>query len=174
MDADSARGDRGPHRATARLTRVYNPPMWQVTEADLDAIAIGAGILGTGGGGNPYLGKLVVRELLRGGGRVDVVAPADLPDDALVVSCGTIGAPTVGIEKLLNGQEFVRALSALERHLGRRVTAVISAEIGGANAMSPMIVAAQTGRPVVDGDGMGRAFPELQMETFVIEGLSGT
>ena len=26
--------------------------------------------------------------------------------------------------------------------------------------------------PVVDGDGMGRAFPELQMDTFAIGGLS--
>jgi uncharacterized protein len=33
-----------------------------------------------------------------------------------------------------------------------------------------MIVAAQTGLPVVDGDGMGRAFPEVQMTTFFIHG----
>src|SRR5437868_4848900 len=97
------------------------PAMWHVGEPDLDAIAIGAGILGTGGGGNPYLGKLVVRELLRAGGQVTVCDVAELPDDALVVSCGTMGAPTVGIEKLLNGREFVQALRALEAHLGRKI-----------------------------------------------------
>ncbi len=40
--------------------------------------------------------------------------------------------------------------------------------------MSPMIVAAQAGLPVVDGDGMGRAFPELQMDTFMIYGIEPT
>ncbi|HET9661390.1 MAG TPA: DUF917 domain-containing protein, partial [Thermomicrobiales bacterium] len=38
----------------------------------------------------------------------------------------------------------------------------------------PMIVAAQANLPVVDGDGMGRAFPELQMDTFMIYGIHPT
>ncbi len=36
--------------------------------------------------------------------------------------------------------------------------------------MAPMIVAARMGIPLVDGDGMGRAFPELQMITYLIYG----
>ena len=39
--------------------------MWQVTEEDLLSISIGAGILGTGGGGNPYIGMLRARETIR-------------------------------------------------------------------------------------------------------------
>ena len=35
--------------------------MWTVDDGALERIAIGAGILGTGGGGNPYLGKLHAR-----------------------------------------------------------------------------------------------------------------
>ena len=31
-----------------------------------------------------------------------------------------------------------------------------------------------TGIPVIDGDGMGRAFPELQMVTFTLHGVSAT
>jgi DUF917 family protein len=38
--------------------------------------------------------------------------------------------------------------------------------------MIPLVVAARTGLPVVDADGMGRAFPELQMETFGVYGVS--
>ena len=34
-----------------------------------------------------------------------------------------------------------------------------------------MLTAARAGLPVVDGDGMGRAFPEIQMSTFFIYGL---
>ena len=40
--------------------------------------------------------------------------------------------------------------------------------------MEPLIIAAQAGIPVVDGDGMGRAFPEIQMTTFSIYGHTST
>jgi DUF917 family protein len=38
----------------------------------------------------------------------------------------------------------------------------------------PLVVGARTGLPVIDADGMGRAFPELQMETFAVYGVPGT
>ena len=47
-------------------------------------------------------------------------------------------------------------------------------ECGGINSTMPLVVAARTGLPVVDADGMGRAFPELQMETFAVYGVPGT
>ena len=142
----------------------------EVTDGDLDAIEIGAAILGTGGGGNPYIGKLRCREQLKMGRKIPVIPLAELPNDALVVSLGGIGAPVVGVEKIEEGEECLRALRAIERELGVKVDALISAEIGGANSMEPMLTAAQAGLPVVDGDGMGRAFPEMQMCTWSIYG----
>ncbi len=142
----------------------------EVTDADLDAIEIGAAILGTGGGGNPYIGKLRCREQLKMGRKIPVIPLDELPDDALVVSLGGIGAPVVGVEKIEEGEECLRALRAIEKELGVKVDALISAEIGGANSMEPMLTAAQAGLPVVDGDGMGRAFPEMQMCTWSIYG----
>jgi uncharacterized protein len=150
------------------------PEARRIEEGDLDALALGAAILGTGGGGSPYVGKLRLRELLRAGSSVTLMPLSDLPDDALVVCVGGIGAPVVSNEKFEAGDECTRALRAVERFVGRPITAVIAAEIGGANAMEPMIVAAQTGLPVVDGDGMGRAFPEVQMTTFFIHGAPTT
>jgi len=144
--------------------------MREVTLEDLDALEIGAAILGTGGGGNPYIGKLRVREELRKGRKIPVIPLNELPDDALVVSLGGIGAPVVGVEKIEQGEECLRALRAVEQEVGRKVDALISAEIGGANSMEPMLTAAQAGLPVVDGDGMGRAFPEMQMITWSIYG----
>ena len=138
--------------------------------ADLEALAIGAGILGTGGGGNPYLGKLQLRELLREHGSQPVVNPFDLADDALAVVVGSIGAPTVGIEKLPEGTEMSRAIQGLEGHLGRRFDAVAIAEIGGSNSINPLIAGVQLGIPTVDSDGMGRAFPEIQMSSFSFNG----
>lgn len=141
-----------------------------VGEAEMQAIEIGAAILGTGGGGNPYIGKLRCLEELRKGREINVIPLDELADDALVVSLGGIGAPVVGVEKIEQGEECLLALRALEQELDCKVDALISAEIGGANSMEPMLTAAQAGIPVVDGDGMGRAFPEMQMTTWSIYG----
>lgn len=143
---------------------------WPLVEADLLPLSIGAALLGTGGGGNPYVGMLRARELLRQGATVSVLPLDALPDDALVGEVGGIGAPVVGVEKIEQGGECFRAMRAVEDTLGIRMAALICAEIGGANAMEPVIAAAQAGLPVLDGDGMGRAFPEVQMTTFFIYG----
>ncbi|MED5417165.1 MAG: DUF917 domain-containing protein, partial [Verrucomicrobiota bacterium] len=142
----------------------------KLDEQQLEDLAVGAAILGTGGGGNPYIGKLRVRELMRQGKTVEIIPLESLADDDLVVSVGGIGAPVVGIEKIERGDECYQALKAIEEETGRQITALISAEVGGSNSMEPLITAAQAGIPVVDGDGMGRAFPEVQMMTFFIYG----
>lgn len=147
---------------------------WNVTEDALESIAIGAGILGTGGGGNPYLGKLRVRTLMEAGRSVQVVSADELADDAVVIAVGGIGAPTVGVERLPRGMEPVEAVRKLEAYTGVTADAVVSVEVGGSNSIVPMIVAAYTGLPVVDADGMGRAFPEVQMTTYHIYGVHCT
>ena len=148
--------------------------MWTVDDAALERIAIGAGILGTGGGGNPYLGKIHARTLIAAGARPVVVGPEEVPADALVASVGGMGSPTIGIERVQRGDEPLVAMRALERHVGRRFTHLVPGEIGGSNSVRPIVVAAQTGLPVVDADAMGRAFPELQMGTFTIYGVRPT
>jgi DUF917 family protein len=148
--------------------------MRYITPDDIDALAVGSAILGAGGGGNPYIGRLHCLEELKRGARVPLVAVAELPDDAVVMPVGGIGAPAISIEKLEQGGEGSRAVRAVEEATGLRATALISAEIGGANSMAPIITAAQLGVAVVDGDGMGRAFPEMQMTTFSIYGHRDT
>lgn len=145
-----------------------------LTRAHLEPLAVGAGILGTGGGGSPYFNKIYAADLLKHGGEVPIVPVTELADDAVVASTGGVGAPTVGVERLKEGWELHRALRALEQYTGKQATHMISAEIGGGNSISPIIVAIQAGLPVVDGDGMGRAFPELQMDTFSIYGVPPT
>lgn len=140
-----------------------------VTLEDISAIATGAGILGTGGGGNPYLGSLHLRQVMRQCGEARIIDPLDLPDDAFVPMCGYIGAPTASIEKIEQGEELLHALRLLERHTGRSVDAIGIAEIGGANSIAPLVLAIQSGLPVVDADAMGRAFPEVQMSVFSFE-----
>ncbi|WP_214411238.1 DUF917 domain-containing protein [Sphaerisporangium fuscum] len=145
-----------------------------LTEQDLPDLARGAAVLGTGGGGDPYVGRLLVRQAIREHGPVTVLDPDELADDALVIPTAQMGAPTVVHEKLPCGTEPIAALRALEAHLGRRAGATMPIECGGINSMIPLVVAARTGLPVVDADGMGRAFPELQMETFGVYGVPGS
>ncbi len=144
---------------------------WNLTELDLEYIALGAAILGTGGGGNVYLGKLRAWQQLRAGRRIRIISPDALQDDDLVVAVGAMGAPTVGFEKFQKGDECYRAMRAVEKAVGKKAAALMTDEIGGSNAIEPMIAAALADLPVVDVDGMGRAFPEMQMNTFFINGL---
>lgn len=141
---------------------------------NLEDIAMGAAVLGTGGGGDPYIGKLMGQEAIRKYGPVKLIDVEDLSDDDLVFPAAMMGAPTVMIEKLPRGSEVVDAFIALQNYLGRPATAVISAEAGGLNSTIPFSVAAALGLPIVDADGMGRAFPELQMVTQTLHGISAT
>ena len=148
---------------------------YTLDRADLADLARGAALLGTGGGGDPYIGRLLVDQALRETGRtITVLDPDEIDDDAFVIPTAQMGAPTVMVEKIPRGDEAVIALRTLERHLGRRADATMPIECGGINSMIPLLVAAHTGLPVVDADGMGRAFPELQMETFSVYGVPGS
>ena len=134
-----ARPRQGRGRAPCRLRATSSK------EADLLPLSIGAALLGTGGGGNPYIGMLRTRELFRKGASVRVVPLDALPDDAWVGEVGGIGAPVVGVEKIEEGGECYRAMRAVEEAAGVKMSALISAEIGGANAMEPIIAAAHGG-----------------------------
>src|SRR6516164_6690811 len=68
-----------------------------VSAAEIESLAIGAWILGTGGGGSPYLALLNMRQLYRRGTAVSLLDPMDLADDARVAVVSNMGAPLVGL-----------------------------------------------------------------------------
>jgi DUF917 family protein len=145
-----------------------------ITIDDIDDLAIGSTFLGTGGGGDPYVGSLLCKEAISQYGPVPLVSVDELPDDANVFSVAGMGAPTVMIEKLFSVEYAHVSVSALEARLGRTATAIISAEIGGLNSVTPVAYAAMRRLPIVDADGMGRAFPSIDMTTFNVYGVSCT
>jgi len=141
---------------------------------NLEDIALGAAVLGTGGGGDPYIGTLMGIDAIRKYGPVQLVNPDEISDDCLIVTSAMMGAPTVMVEKLPRGTESVDAFLALQTYLGRPINYTTSAEAGGLNSTTPFTVAARLGIPMVDADGMGRAFPELQMVTPTLYGIAAT
>jgi len=142
--------------------------------ADLHDLSLGAVFLATGGGGDPYVPMLVAEQALKEHGPVRLIDPDALDDAAYVVTIGAVGAPTASLELLPSVDDASRALDAFEAHVGRKVDALVSFEIGGGNSLIPMMAGAGRGLPVIDGDGMGRALPEAQMMTYPIAGVRPT
>jgi DUF917 family protein len=148
--------------------------MRTINHDDLAALAIGATVLGTGGGGDPYIGRLMAEAAVAAHGPITMLDVDELPQEGLVIPAAMIGAPTVIVEKIPNGSEMRKALAALERLLDRKTVAIMSIEAGGLNSIVPLALAAELGLPLVDADSMGRAFPEVQMTSFTIHGVSAT
>jgi DUF917 family protein len=140
----------------------------------LDDIAVGAAVLGTGGGGDPYVGKLMAKAAIERNGPVTLLDPDELADDDLIIPSAMMGAPTVMLEKMPRGTEIVTAFEAIQEYLGRKATATMSIEAGGLNSTTPFVVAAELGIPLVDCDTMGRAYPEIQMCTPTMYGVTAT
>ena len=53
----------------------------------IEDIALGASLLGAGGGGDPYIGKLMAIGAVRECGEVTLISPEEVPDDALIMPC---------------------------------------------------------------------------------------
>lgn len=147
-------------------------PIKKIELDDMKNIALGGAFLGTGGGGDPYIGKLMAEQAIQENGPVNVIDVDSLADDALVIPVAMMGAPTVMLEKLPRGDEANAALKSLEEYLGKKADAVFCIEAGGLNSTIPVAVAASVGLPLVDGDGMGRAFPELQMVSMTMHDIT--
>src|SRR6476661_3121076 len=126
-----------------------------ITLDDIEALAVGAWILGTGGGGSPYLGLLNMRRLYAERHRVALMSPLDL----------------TGQERLADSRSIARAVEIQQELLGEQFRAVMSLEIGGGNAIQPLMAAAHLGLTVVDADTMGRAYPEAQMTSVAVGDL---
>lgn len=143
-----------------------------ISRDDIEMIGLGASLLGTGGGGNVHLGRLKLRRILEQGRTVEVIDIGEVPPDAIGIGFSGMGAPTIDVEKIPNGFEGERAVHAVEQAGGYHFRFLVVGEIGGSNALEALHVGAMTGLPVVDADPMGRAFPELQMDTFMIHGIT--
>lgn len=141
---------------------------------EIEDIALGAALLGAGGGGDPYIGKLTAIGAVKECGPVKMIGIDEVPDGAFIMPAASMGAPSILAEKGVGANEFAQLFDMISRFYGKEIYATMPIEAGGVNSMLPIAAAARLGIPMVDVDGMGRAFPELQMVTFTIGGASAT
>src|SRR5437667_12893157 len=100
------------------------------------------------------------------------MSPFGLADEDWVAVVSNMGAPLVGQERLADSRNIARAVEIQQELLGEKFRAVMSLEIGGGNGIQPLMAAAHLGLPVVDADTMGRAYPEAQMTSVAVGGLT--
>lgn len=148
--------------------------MRKLDKASIKNIATGASFMGAGGGGDPYIGRLMATAALKQGNEITLQSVDEIDPNAIYVPVACMGAPSVMSEFFPKGDEFKRLLDVMQNHLGKEIKGTFPIEAGGVNSLIPLVVAAQTGLPVVDCDSMGRAFPELQMTTLHLAGVSVT
>lgn len=141
---------------------------------DLEDLGLGSAVLGSGGGGDPSYAALMAHYLIEKYGPIQIITVDELQEDDLVVPLSMMGAPLINMERLPSGRELAILLQTIEEKLGQKPTVLMAAEIGGANAFTPLLAAAKLKLPVLDADMIGRAFPELQMSSCFLKNLEST
>ncbi|KAH6668150.1 hydantoinase [Plectosphaerella plurivora] len=146
---------------------------WYLSEVDLELIATGCGVLGTGGGGPTHHEYLKGLATLRSypAGRLRVVSPRSVRDDDVVCFGSWYGSPSVINERIASGTEIPAGIDAQRRLMGNdRLDGIFIDEIGGGNGLSTFPTAAHYDIPVIDGDAMGRAYPTMYQATLSVYG----
>jgi hypothetical protein len=156
-----------------------------LNRTDISDLCAGTTILGTGGGGSPELGLSLLTRLLEMGKEIRLISADEVPDEEIVVHPAMVGsiAPSHGGERgddeytakiLSEDGPLLTGLRTLEEVLSKKAFATMPVELGGYNTPVAAILAALAGLPFVDGDTIGRAKPELMMQTYTIHNVSIT
>ncbi|MDP9751682.1 DUF917 domain-containing protein [Thermoanaerobacter pentosaceus] len=147
--------------------------MQEITSDWIEPLWYGSIFLGSGGGGKSELLASVLDKALQN--RVIPLLTLDeLSESNFFCGIGLLGSPELCEENLPSGKEASIAIEELEKYTGFQFNGISIVEGAGVNIFYPLLAALQTGLPVIDGDAMGRAFPELQMTTYHLENLPVT
>ena len=145
---------------------------------DVVDFVYGLTFLATGGGGGKIDDGIEMMEReLKAAGKIELPDIDGLPDDLWTVTTIVLSGrepdtppsseklAQFGLTQVVHGpiDYTVAAVHELEQYAGVKVGAVISAELGSVNAAESILTAARLGVPVVDGDYVGRAIPEIVM-----------
>ncbi len=143
------------------------------TSHDSEALVIGLALLSTGGGGLPERGRIYLTALLEEFGKIQWVPLQSL--DREQHTCTVFGVGSVAPHEPLSEAEAVargfrgeryprpgvRAVRELTRNTGWDICGIVPFELGGFNTTVAIDAAVRLGIPLIDGDYIGRALPEI-------------
>ncbi len=89
---------------------------------EIEDIALGATLLGAGGGGDPYIGKLTAIGAVKECGEVELIGIDEVPDGAFIMPAASMGAPTILAEKGVGANEFAKLFDMVSRYYGKPST----------------------------------------------------
>lgn len=149
---------------------------------DVEPLLEGLAIMGTGGGGNPDWGRMILENDLKRGRSWNILPLDQVPDDWTIVCGGIMGSvkalEALGFDKILEGWEtdfpLLRVTRYMEQLLGRKIDAMVPFEAGGLNSPIVLTLAARMGIAAIDGDALGRSAPETQMTSWHGHGVEVT
>ena len=81
----------------------------------------GTAFLGTGGGGDPYIGQLMLMQELEKCSTIELINPDDVAGDVFAVSVACMGAPTVFVEKIPNVDAAITGIRRLEKEREKKI-----------------------------------------------------
>ena len=118
-------------------------------------------MVGAGGGGDPYIGKLLAIGAVKECGEVSLIDVDELSDDDVVVPVASVGAPTILTEKGVGSNEFTKLIDMVGSYYGKKITAIMPIEAGGVNSMLPIAAAGIDIAALMEG--AARAMKELSI-----------
>ena len=142
----------------------------------------GAIVLGCGGGGDPQIARHRVKQVLSQDKEFFLLEADALNQEAWVCILGYVGGGVEPMEKSLAENlprlwedPIIQAAKELSQYMQIEFDAYLCSEIGAGNTIANFFVAAIEGKPVIDGDAVGkRAKPELCISLTNLMGIPPT
>ena len=156
------------------------------TRQDIEDFLTGLAFYGTGGGGNTAVGRVSLNKCMDLGYDITLMRPEEIDDDAYYCSTFFMGSIAPRTEEVLREMErggytnrkygleemLICAVRALESYIGKKIAGLVIVEPGGSNTACCMAAGYMMGLPVIDGDPVGRAVPEMIQGPHAMQGLS--
>ena len=131
--------------------------MFELTKENGQQMLLGGWFLGGGGGGLPEGGREILDLVLKTG-PVRFVSLDELKDDDLLVTASLVGSPA-SPDSCVQERHYQQVYDSFLAADDRNIAAFVTNENGGHSITNGWMVAALTGKPMVDAACNGRAHP---------------
>jgi len=159
--------------------------MKTLTKVDLEDYIRGANILGCGGGGTAASGQEMVEYAFEKRYKFKLRDISEYkPDEMLCIISGVGGGVPPEVKKKVEPyakmfeqtrearfKRLLKTTEELANYIGKEFSTYVPSETGGGNGVMPMLLNAMEDKTSVDGDGCGRAKPEIGISLTHVAGI---